>query len=262
MMEKVQAQKLLAESIVGAGRRMNLSFWRLSGDAANSLCKFLSMDEQDLKMILRMCEIYIGEKDNFKKRNFELLMTLSGCDYTSYQMSGKKEWFILAGDGFGKVVLPSAMYELDGELNYAPIEGQHYHQIKSVSEERRKGGPNTELLEMLEKKKKEAAVVADNNSASHKENKSSPHQFFGKTISPQDLLLGYVKRLVVEAVRTGVVKVSPRSDDSFFEGITIPLNFDRAPSMRVQLVLKGINCSDTTLSNQGLLILSTMANHF
>ena len=72
-------------------------------------------------------------------------MMLSGCDYTAYQMNGKKEWFVRTGDGVGTVVLPTAMYELDGKLNYAPIEGQHFYQrMKSAGEERRKG-PNTQL---------------------------------------------------------------------------------------------------------------------
>jgi hypothetical protein len=99
-MNFLDAQKELAEAISSAGGRVNVYFWRLSGDAPNSLCRFLGMEEEELKVVLRLCKIY-NEKENFSKNNFELLMSQCGCDWTTFRVEGKVERFIRIGNGGG-----------------------------------------------------------------------------------------------------------------------------------------------------------------
>jgi hypothetical protein len=91
-------------------------FWQLSGDAPNSLCRFLGMTEDELKIVLRLCKIYIGEQDNFSKNNFELTMSHCGCDWTTCRLNGKVERFIKIGKE-GQVMLPKDMYDIDGNLS-------------------------------------------------------------------------------------------------------------------------------------------------
>jgi hypothetical protein len=88
-MNYLEAQKDLAEAIHAASQRVNVYFWQLSGDKPNSLCRFLGMTEDELKIVLRLCKIYIGEKDNFLKNNFELTMSHCGCDWTTCGLDGR-----------------------------------------------------------------------------------------------------------------------------------------------------------------------------
>ena len=64
----------LATTINSVASNLNCYFWRLSGDAPNSVCKFLGVEEAQLKVVLRLCKIYTGKKDNFSKKNFENFM--------------------------------------------------------------------------------------------------------------------------------------------------------------------------------------------
>ena len=76
-MNYLEAQKQLVDSIKSALTTVNSYFWRLSGDEPNSLCRFLCMEEEELKVILRLCKIYNiynGDKDDFSKNNFKTLM--------------------------------------------------------------------------------------------------------------------------------------------------------------------------------------------
>ena len=81
-MNYLEAQIQLADSIKTALTKVNSYFWRLSRDAPNSLCRFLCMEEEELKVILRLCKIIIGDKDNFSKNNFEMLAGRCCCDLT------------------------------------------------------------------------------------------------------------------------------------------------------------------------------------
>ena len=64
------AQSELATCIKKASSQVDFFYWRLSGNAPNSLCKFLGMDEEEFKEELRRCKILTGKNDNFSKNNF------------------------------------------------------------------------------------------------------------------------------------------------------------------------------------------------
>ena len=70
IMHYMEAQKDLATSIKSIGSKVNSYFWRLSGDEPNSLCKLLSMQEEELKVILHLCQIYFGQNNKFNKNTF------------------------------------------------------------------------------------------------------------------------------------------------------------------------------------------------
>jgi hypothetical protein len=102
----MEAQQELAEFIKVMASSVKSYFWRLSGDGPNSLNRFLGIDEEDLKTILRLCKIYVGDKDKFSKNNFELLVTQCETDWwTTYRLQGKAVFFIRMGQG-GEMVLP------------------------------------------------------------------------------------------------------------------------------------------------------------
>jgi hypothetical protein len=85
IMTFVMAQEQLALTIKAAGRNVYPYFWRLSGDEPNSLCRFLSLDEEGMKGVLRQCRIYSGVNDNFKKKEFENFMSkYSIGEWTTY----------------------------------------------------------------------------------------------------------------------------------------------------------------------------------
>ena len=132
-MNFLEAQKDLATSITSAARNMNSYFWRLSGDEPNSLCKFLCMPEEDLKVILRLCKIYTGARDNVSKKNFEALMTLLDNDFTRYQMKSKLELFIKIGK-CGKVDTPHEVNNSDGSPKVYPVEGLHFQNLRTKSQ--------------------------------------------------------------------------------------------------------------------------------
>jgi hypothetical protein len=76
-MNFLDAQKQLAEIVKSASAKVNAYYWRLSGDHPNSLCKFLGLEEEELKVILRLCHIYkANSNDAVSKNNFESLMTM------------------------------------------------------------------------------------------------------------------------------------------------------------------------------------------
>ena len=78
----------LATTINSVASNLNCYFWRLSGDAPNSVCKFLGVEEAQLKVVLRLCKIYTGKKDNFSKKNFEnFMLVLSPRDWTTFQFN-------------------------------------------------------------------------------------------------------------------------------------------------------------------------------
>jgi len=191
------AQQKLAEAIAVAGERVTPYFWRLSGDEPNSLCRILGMEEEELMAILRTCKIYFGEKGNFSKNNFEVLMFRCGCDWTTYHLNQKTERFIKIGKKEGEVVLPKNMYDAEGNLSYYPVEDQHFRTLRTKSQ---KGSLNT----LVELGKGEADTIA---SKEYKKRKDVDQ----RTISPNGLLYAFVTELVMTAGRNGDRKISPRA---------------------------------------------------
>ena len=91
IMNFLKAQTTLEESIKLASCKVKTYLWQLSGDQPNSFCRFFDIGEEDLTVVFRLCKIYIGEKDNFSKNNFELTMSQCGCDWPTYRLRGKLE---------------------------------------------------------------------------------------------------------------------------------------------------------------------------
>jgi hypothetical protein len=72
-----QAQEDFAKLIKSVADQVQSYYWRLSGDAPNSFCQFLSLEEEELKAILRLCKVYnVESNDSFSKNNFDTLMLL------------------------------------------------------------------------------------------------------------------------------------------------------------------------------------------
>jgi hypothetical protein len=109
-MNHLQVQQELAECLKITASTVKAYFGRLSGDEPNSLCKFLGIEEEELKALLRLCKIYTGERDNFSKNNFELLVRRCNGDWTTFKLKGQHERFIKLGNG-NDVVLPKSMYK-------------------------------------------------------------------------------------------------------------------------------------------------------
>jgi hypothetical protein len=196
-----QAQQELAETIKAAAAKVKRYFWRLTGDESNSLCRFLGIEESELKTLLRLCRVYTGTKDNLSKNNFELFLNRCGAEWTTFKLLGKMEWFIALGSE-GDVVIPKNMYDVDGVLHYAPIDGQHMITMRTKSQK----GALPKLLDVATKKDTE---VFDNNDDSSK--KPSNKQQVGKELSPKGLLMTYVLQLVEEASKSRSGKLSPAS---------------------------------------------------
>ena len=182
-----EAQENLAASILSAARKVNSYFWRLSGEEPNSLCKFLGMEEKELKVILRLCTINSGDKHNFKKNKFELIMALlmkeeCGFDYTYFKVNGKTEWFIQIG--------VSGCDDSLGSLLLYPIEGEHFQNLRTKSQR----GSLQKLLDVSNNNNKNGASTADDVAQNEKKIKQST-----KIVSPKDVLFEFVQELVTEA---------------------------------------------------------------
>lgn len=198
-MNFLEAQQELAESIKSASSKVETYFWRLSGDAPNSLCKFLGMGEEELKVILRLCRIYTGEKDNFSKNNFEMTMSQSLCDWTTFRLNGKLERYIRIGVG-GEITIPKDMYASDGSLSCYPVEDQHVRNIRTKAQK----GSLPKLLDVGNKQR--GSEEANEHKSSNKKQGVAD-----KNITPKGLLSAYVADLVMGAGRTGDGKISLRS---------------------------------------------------
>ena len=110
-MHCTEAQKKLATSIKSVATNVNSYFWRLSGDKPNSLCKLLSIQEEELKVILRLCEIYRGKNDNFNKIKFEEFVNmLSSGGWTKVKIKKSNKHFILIGNHGTACELPKMLY--------------------------------------------------------------------------------------------------------------------------------------------------------
>jgi len=123
----MEAQQTLATSIKSVASNVNSYFWRLSGDEPNSLCKLLSIQEEELKVILRLCEIYRGKNDNFNKNKFEEFVNmLSSGGWTKVKIKKSNEHFILIRDHGTASELPKMLYNGEGELISPPIRDVHF----------------------------------------------------------------------------------------------------------------------------------------
>ena len=76
-MNFLEAQQEFVAFIKSAAEKVKPYLWRLSGDAPNSFCKVLWLEEGELKMILRLLRVYNADNnDSFSKNNFDTLMML------------------------------------------------------------------------------------------------------------------------------------------------------------------------------------------
>ena len=126
-MNFLEAQKELAEIIKSASAKVNAYYWRLSGDHPNSLCKFLGLEEEELKVILRLCNIYkANSNDAVSKNNFESLMTMRErgptFDWGKYNVGSKNEQFVKIGQGGGESFRPKNFYDVNGCLTLYPVD--------------------------------------------------------------------------------------------------------------------------------------------
>jgi hypothetical protein len=92
------------------------------------------MEEEELKNVLRLCKIYVGDKDNFSKNNCEILVLQCETDWTTYRLNGKAERFIRLGQGGTDVVLPKDQYDSSGVLSYYPVEDEHVRNLRMKSQ--------------------------------------------------------------------------------------------------------------------------------
>jgi hypothetical protein len=227
-MNFLQAQENLAESIIKAGRGVSPYFWRLSGDAANSLNRILGVAEEDLKVILRLCNIYTGENDNFSKKNFDLLITKSGCDWTTYRLNGKVERFLKIGDKGDRAALPKEMFaNFDADsLVLHPVQDVHFlrrHNTRAAND-----SILPELVHFgnkkMEEKMRAATTAADDDFLEKKRQQL--------TILPEELLLEFINECIVQAATTGNAKMSTRSTRAYHR------LFPRIVTMAAQDLLK------------------------
>jgi hypothetical protein len=117
--------------------------WRLTGDEPNSLCWFLGIAEEELKVVLRLSKIYTGDQDNFSKNKFELLVTQCETDWTIYRIQGKPERFIRLGSADSDIVLPKDHYDSNGTLMFYPMEDEHFRRLRTKAQR----GVLTKLLD-------------------------------------------------------------------------------------------------------------------
>jgi len=132
VMSQPEAQSLLASLIIKLSLVTVCYWWRLMGDEANSLCKFLDMFWRDLRLTLRKCGILCGPADSFKKVEFERWKDQMGCHYSTCRPSGKPVNYLKLGQNTEDactVEKPKEMYSLGGVLEMVPILGIHCHGI-------------------------------------------------------------------------------------------------------------------------------------
>lgn len=202
----------LATTINSVASNLNCYFWRLSGDAPNSVCKFLGVEEAQLKVVLRLCKIYTGTKDNFSKKNFEnFMLVLSPRDWTTFRFNGKVEYFIKIGGGVDNNLIPKDYYDGSLTLVHYPIEGTHFRNLRTKSQR----GSLPKLL---------GAVQNQKDDANEGNQKPKSKQQSKQNISPKNLLLDYIQELVVDAVANNKNKISLRDWRALDKMITTCFN--------------------------------------
>ena len=161
----------LATTINSVASNLNCYFWRLSGDAPNSVCKFLGVEEAQLKVVLRLCKIYTGKKDNFSKKNFEnFMLVLSPRDWTTFQFNGKKEYFIKIGGGVDNNLIPKDYYDESLTLVHYPIVGTHFRNLQTKSQR----GSLPKLLDAVQNQEDDANEGNQKPKSKQQSNKKIP----------------------------------------------------------------------------------------
>jgi hypothetical protein len=190
------AQEQFGIQLKTVSSKVNFYFWRLSGDEPNSLCRLLGMEEEELKVVLCLCKVYTGDTDNFSKNNFEVLMGLCECDFTTYRINNKVERFIRVGKE-GKVVLPKDMYDEDGKLSHYPIEDEHVKSLRTKSQR----GPLPNLVNVGNKRAIEAGALKG----------CTDRKQAYADVSPKTAFLTYIEEIVNNAGNKGDGNISKRA---------------------------------------------------
>jgi hypothetical protein len=195
------AQEQLALQMKTVSSKVNFYSWRLSGDEPNSLCRLLGMEEEELKVVLRLCKVYIGETDNFSKNNFEQVMGLCECDYTAFRINSRVERFIRVGKE-GEVVLSKDMYDEEGNLSHYPVDDEHVKIIRTKSQR----GSLPALVNVGNKMR--STTVPTKGQTDKKQASTDVHPEIG--------LLTYIEDLVKEAAINGENIISKRAKRHLF----------------------------------------------
>jgi hypothetical protein len=203
-MDFYEAQQQFAEFIKSAVNKVNAYYWRLSGDAPNSFCKFLCLEEEELKRILRLCKVYHAEfNDNFARTNFEMLMMMCkpNVDWVTYKppLSGKPERFIKIGRG-GEGLRPKEFYDLEGNLLKYPVQDENILNLRTKSQK-------NVLTILLAAAPASRTTKNNDETPSPITKKSTMLPSPSKTISPKGMLFEYIRELIAEA------GAAPKSSD-------------------------------------------------
>ena len=92
------------------------------------------MSGAEMRAILRKCRVLYGAADSFRTFQFEKLMELIECDYTTCRPTGKPVHFLKLGDRTNNpcaVNVPKEMYSLDGALEKLPIAAVHLPGVRT-----------------------------------------------------------------------------------------------------------------------------------
>jgi len=127
-MSHVDAQGLFAEIVNKLGATTTCCWWKLLGEDHNSLSRLFDVTGEEMRLMLRKCNVLYGAADSFRTTEFEKLMTACGGDYTTYRPSGKPVYFLKIGDkedGPHAIEKPKDCHSLGGVLESMPILGEH-----------------------------------------------------------------------------------------------------------------------------------------
>jgi hypothetical protein len=183
-MDFVSARRELSMVIRSLAVGMNRCFWKLSGDDPNSLCRFLCIEEDQLRQVLRLCGVFTDTaktKDRLSKNNFDLLMAEISSGGNTHN-TFKKMNYIEIGDA-GEAILPKDVQALD----FCPTAGVHFKKLQTKSQR----AVLTKLLELIDRKE-QGDTTKDDGHASKKQS--------AKTLaSPRGQLFAFVIDLVMDA---------------------------------------------------------------
>jgi len=134
VLSHVDAQETLASLVQKLSSTTVCYWWKLLGEDHNSLCHLLDVSAQEMRLILRKCQILYGDNDSFRTSEFEKLMLRIGVDYSIYRPKGKPEYFLKIGaktDDSHAVLVPKDMYSIGGILEQMPVVGVHLPGIRT-----------------------------------------------------------------------------------------------------------------------------------
>jgi hypothetical protein len=132
------------------------------------------------------------------------LVTLSpSCRWTRFKVSGINEYFINLGDRGEKCPLPKHLYNGAGECISPPIQDIHVRSLRTKSQQ----GLIPRLLDFGVTNATKNGEIADDKKKSSEDKKTKQET----VLSPTQLLLQYIKDLMVEAGKNGHGKISSRT---------------------------------------------------